>query len=233
MASTLMQTQKNVRKSFVLRKGRITVAQKRAIKSLKNRYTIPLDKKSLDVAGAFINNERKLIGDVGFGSGESLLSMANKYQEANFVGIEVYPSGIGSALNQIKQSKLTNLKLIESDVYELLETKIVKETFDAMVFLYPDPWPKKRHQKRRLLSEDFINLLHEKMTIDGLVFCKTDWKDYYYQIKQVFAIDERWAAEELTNLPEYLKSLPKTKYERKARAEGRNSWELFFRKVSR
>ncbi len=228
-----MQTQKNVRKSFVLRKGRITVAQKRAIKSLKNRYTIPLDKKSLDVAGAFINNERKLIGDVGFGSGESLLSMANKYQEANFVGIEVYPSGIGSALNQIKQSKLTNLKLIESDVYELLETKIVKETFDAMVFLYPDPWPKKRHQKRRLLSEDFINLLHEKMTIDGLVFCKTDWKDYYYQIKQVFAIDDRWVTEDLTNLPDYLKSLPKTKYERKAKAGGRESWELFFRKVSR
>ena len=228
-----MQTQKNVRKSFVLRKGRITIAQKRAIKSLKNRYTIPLDKKSLDVAGAFINNERKLIGDVGFGSGESLLSMANKYQEANFVGIEVYPSGIGSALNQIKQSKLTNLKLIESDVYELLETKIVKETFDAMVFLYPDPWPKKRHQKRRLLSEDFINLLHEKMTIDGLVFCKTDWKDYYYQIKQVFAIDDRWVTEDLTNLPDYLKSLPKTKYERKAKAGGRESWELFFRKVSR
>ena len=228
-----MQTQKNVRKSFVLRKGRITVAQRRALKSLKNKYTIPVGKKSLDLAEAFINKERKLIGDVGFGSGESLLSMANKYQDANFVGIEVYPSGIGSTLNQIKQSKLTNLKLIESDVYELLETKIVKETFDTMVFLYPDPWPKKRHKKRRLLSEDFINLLHEKMTIDGLVFCKTDWKDYYCQIKQVFAIDKRWAAEELTNLPEYLKSLPKTKYERKAREEGRNSWELFFRKVTR
>ena len=228
-----MQTQKNVRKSFVLRKGRITVAQRRALKSLKNKYTIPVGKKRLDLAEAFINKERKLIGDVGFGSGESLLSMANKYQDANFVGIEVYPSGIGSTLNQIKQSKLTNLKLIESDVYELLETKIVKETFDTMGFLYPDPWPKKRHKKRRLLSEDFINLLHEKMTIDGLVFCKTDWEDYYCQIKQVFAIDKKWAAEELTNLPEYLKSLPKTKYERKARTEGRNSWELFFRKVIR
>ena len=125
-------------------------------KSLKNKYTIPVGKKRLDLAEAFINKERKLIGDVGFGSGESLLSMANKYQDANFVGIEVYPSGIGSTLNQIKQSKLTNLKLIESDVYELLETKIVKETFDTMVFLYPDPWPKKRHKKRRLLSEDFI-----------------------------------------------------------------------------
>ena len=146
-----MQTQKNVRKSFVLRKGRITVAQRRALKSLKNKYTIPVGKKRLDLAEAFINKERKLIGDVGFGSGESLLSMANKYQDANFVGIEVYPSGIGSTLNQIKQSKLTNLKLIESDVYELLETKIVKETFDTMVFLYPDPWPKKRHKKRRLL----------------------------------------------------------------------------------
>lgn len=226
-----MQAQKNTEKSFVLRKGRVTAAQRRALNSLKNEYTIALGKSRLSLAGAFLDSDRKLIADVGFGSGESLLSMANKHQEANFVGIEVYSSGIGSALNQIQKSNLTNLKIIEADVFQLLETNIADETFDVVVFLYPDPWPKRKHHKRRLLSEGFLNLLYDKITTNGLVYCKTDWEDYYCQIKEVFSSDDRWASEDLTNLPEYLQSLPKTKYERKALIEGRQTRELFFRKA--
>ena len=226
-----MQAQKNTEKSFVLRKGRVTAAQRRALNSLKNEYTITPGKSRLNLAEAFLDSDRKLIADVGFGSGESLLSMANKHQEANFIGIEVYPSGIGSALNQIQKSNLTNLKIIEADVFQLLETNIADETFDVVVFLYPDPWPKRKHHKRRLLSEDFLNLLYSKIITNGLVYCKTDWEDYYCQIKEVFSSDDRWASEDLTNLPEYLQSLPKTKYERKALIEGRQTRELFFRKA--
>ena len=226
-----MQAQKNTEKSFVLRKGRVTAAQRRALKTLKNEYTITPGKSRLRLAEVFLDSDRKLIADVGFGSGESLLSMANKHQEANFVGIEVYSSGIGSALNQIQKSNLTNLKIIEADVFQLLETNIADETFDVVVFLYPDPWPKRKHHKRRLLSEGFLNILYSKITTNGLVYCKTDWEDYYYQIKEVFSSDDRWASEDLTNLPEYLQSLPKTKYERKALIEGRQTRELFFRKA--
>ena len=226
-----MQTQKHTKKSFVLRKGRVTVAQRRALNSLKKEHTIEPSKGELNVAEAFIEPDKKLIADVGFGSGESLLSMANKYQEANFVGIEVYSSGIGSALNQIQKNKLTNLKIIEADVFQLLETNIADDTFDGIVFLYPDPWPKRKHHKRRLLSEGFLNLLYDKITTNGLVFCKTDWENYYYQIKEGFSADNRWVSEDLTNLPEYISSLPKTKYERKALIEGRRSRELFFSKA--
>ena len=226
-----MLTQKNIKKSFVLRKGRVTAGQRRALKSLKDQYSIPLGRSQLNLAEVFENSDRKLVADVGFGSGESLLSMANQYEEANFVGIEVYSSGIGSALKKIQQSKLTNLKIIESDVFQLLETNIADETFDAIVFLYPDPWPKRKHHKRRLLSEDFLKLLHDKLTRDGLVFCKTDWEDYHYQIKKFFSADNRWVSEDSNNLPEYLKFLPKTKYERKALMEGRKSKELFFRRA--
>ena len=233
MSSSSMQAKKHTKKSFVLRRGRVTAAQRRALNSLKNEYTIKLGKGMLNLAGAFLDPDRKLIADVGFGSGESLLSMANKYSEANFVGIEVYSSGIGSALNQIHENNLTNLKIIEADVFQLLETNIADDTFDGIVFLYPDPWPKRKHHKRRLLSERFLNLLYDKTTKNGLVFCKTDWENYYYQIKEGFSADERWASEDLTNLPEYLHSLPKTKYERKALIEGRQPRELFFRKASR
>ena len=226
-----MQAQKNTEKSFVLRKGRVTAAQRRALNSLKNEYTIRPGKSRLSLAGAFLESDRKLIADVGFGSGESLLSMANKNQEANFVGIEVYSSGIGSALNQIQKSNLTNLKIIEADVFQLLETNIADETFDVVVFLYPDPWPKRKHHKRRLLSARFLNLLYDKIRTNGLVYCKTDWEDYYRQIKEVFSSDDSWASEYLTNLPQYLQSLPKTKYERKALIEGRQTRELFFRKA--
>ena len=226
-----MQTQKHTKKSFVLRKGRVTVAQRRALNSLKKEYTIKLGKGELNIAEAFLNPDKKLIADVGFGSGESLLFMANKYQEANFVGIEVYSSGIGSALNQIQKNKLTNLKIIEADVFQLLETNIADDTFDGIVFLYPDPWPKRKHHKRRLLSEGFLSLLYDKVTTNGLVFCKTDWENYYYQIKEGFSADNRWVSEDLINLPEYISSLPKTRYERKALIEGRRSRELFFSKA--
>jgi tRNA (guanine-N7-)-methyltransferase len=226
-----MQTQKHTKKSFVLRKGRVTVAQRRALNSLKKEYTIKLGKGELNIAEAFLNPDKKLIADVGFGSGESLLFMANKYQEANFVGIEVYSSGIGSALNQIQKNKLTNLKIIEADVFQLLETNIADDTFDGIVFLYPDPWPKRKHHKRRLLSEGFLSLLYDKITTNGLVFCKTDWENYYYQIKEGFSADDRWVSEDLINLPEYISSLPKTRYERKALIEGRRSRELFFSKA--
>ena len=226
-----MQTQKHTKKSFVLRKGRVTVAQRRALNSLKKEYTIKPSKGELNIAEAFLDPDKKLIADVGFGSGESLLFMDNKYQEANFVGIELYSSGIGSALNQIQKNKLTNLKIIEADVFQLLETNIADDTFDGIVFLYPDPWPKRKHHKRRFLSEGFLSLLYDKITTNGLVFCKTDWENYYYQIKEGFSADDRWVSEDLINLPEYISSLPKTRYERKALIEGRRSRELFFSKA--
>ena len=233
MPSSLRPELKNTKKSFVLRKGRTTSAQRRALKYLKKQHTIQLGEDKVDFSAAFEGSPKKLIADVGFGSGESLLYMADRFNEVNFVGIEVYPPGIGSALNQIEQNKLTNLKIIESDVFDLLETKVTNETFDAMIFLYPDPWPKRKHLKRRLLSEDFLNLLYDKVVIGGLVFCKTDWGDYYTQVKEAVASDKGWLREDLTNLPEYLKSLPQTKYERKALIEGRESRELIFRKTPR
>ena len=101
-----------------------------------------------------------------------------------------------------------------------------------MVFLYPDPWPKRKHHKRRLLSKGFFNLLYKKLVPDGLVYCKTDWEDYYFQIEEEFSLSKGWQKEDLNSLPVALKSLPKTNYEKKALRDGRNPRELFYKKVS-
>ena len=101
-----------------------------------------------------------------------------------------------------------------------------------MVFLYPDPWPKRKHHKRRLLSKGFFNLLYKKLVPDGLVYCKTDWEDYYFQIEEEFSLSKGWQKEDLNSLPVALKSLPRTNYEKKALTGGRNPRELFYRKVS-
>jgi len=219
-------------KSYVLRKGRITKAQKRALTNLKNLHVLPIETKKIDFTKAFTTSNKTLVADVGFGSGASLVYMAENYRNTNFVGIELYTPGIGSTLNQIEKRGLNNLKIIESDIRELLQNYIENETFDVMVFLYPDPWPKRKHHKRRLLSEDFLELLHKKLVPEGLIYCKTDWKDYYSQIKKEFFLSKDWQKENLRSLPVALKSLPKTNYEKKAVREGRRPRELFYRKIS-
>lgn len=218
-------------KSFTLRKGRLTSAQKRALSSLKEKYYIFNQGKKINLKESFNNPERKLVADVGFGTGESLVFMASEFPEINFVGIEVYPSGIGTTINSAEQKKVTNLKIIESDVLDLLQTKLVDDVFDSMVFLFPDPWPKRKHHKRRLLSEDFLNLLYKKVVLGGTVYCKTDWEDYYLQIKKSFSSVKGWGFQDLDDLPEHIKFLPKTKYERKALEERREARQLLFRKI--
>ena len=230
--SLIQKNEHEAPRSYVLRNGRITTAQKRALKNLKDLHVLPLRNKKLDFLGAFTTPNKKLIADVGFGSGESLLYMAENYEDANLVGIDLYAPGIGATLNQIEKKGLTNLKIIESDVRNFLKDYVENETFDVMVFLYPDPWPKRKHHKRRLLSKGFFNLLYKKLVPEGLVYCKTDWEDYYFQIEEEFSLSKGWQKEDLNSLPVALKSLPKTNYEKKALTGGRNPRELFYRKVS-
>ena len=168
--SLIQKNEHEAPRSYVLRKGRITRAQKRALKNLKDLHVLPLRNKKLDFSGAFTTSNEKLIADVGFGSGESLLYMAENYEDANLVGIDLYAPGIGATLNQIEKRGLTNLKIIESDVRNFLKDYVENETFDVMVFLYPDPWPKRKHHKRRLLSKGFFNLLHKKLIQILLIF---------------------------------------------------------------
>tara|TARA_Y100000590_G_scaffold139674_1_gene159998 strand:+ start:18124 stop:18819 length:696 start_codon:yes stop_codon:yes gene_type:complete len=231
MTSSVQSKDKEKLKSFALRKGRLTSAQKRALSSLKDKYCISNEREKINLKESFNNPQRKLIADVGFGTGESLIFMASEFPNINFVGIEVYPSGIGSTLNNAEQKSVSNIKIIESDVLDLFKAKVADEIFDSIVFLFPDPWPKRKHHKRRLLSENFLRLLYKKVVMGGTVFCKTDWEDYYLHMKKSFSSVQGWHLQEPGNFPLHIKSLPKTKYERKALEEGREVRQLLFRKI--
>lgn len=219
---------KHENKSYVLRKGRITKAQTRALNELTKKYLLNLN-KDLSSLKDFIESSNILIGDVGFGTGESLSYLAQAYNKSSLLGVDIYPPGIGAALNLIEKQKLSNVKVIKSDIRYVLKEHIPDKTFNLLVFLYPDPWPKRKHHKRRLISRDFVDLLYKKTKKNGMIFCKTDWEDYFIEIKDTFELSPHWDRVGENKVPELLKQIPKTNYERKALQSLRSSKFLCYK----
>lgn len=218
-------------RSYVLRKGRITKAQKKAITEFREDYILPTETKTLDFSKAFEEPENLLIAEVGFGSGESLLNLAESNTNANIIGIEVYLSGIGKVLNQIKKRRIKNLKIINHDVVTLFSSYISNEIFDYLILLYPDPWPKRKHRKRRLLGKEFLKQSYKKLKHGGYIYFKTDWEEYFLSIEKEFSFQKKWIKQEEKDFPTVLKTLSKTNYEIKAAKEGRRSLEVLYKKL--
>jgi len=219
---------KHESKSYVLRKGRITKAQTRALNELTKEYLLDVN-KDLSSLTDFIESSNNLIGDVGFGTGESLSYLAQVCNKSSLLGVDVYPPGIGAALNLIDKQKLSNVKIIKSDIHYVLKDRLPDKIFNLLVFLYPDPWPKRKHHKRRLISEDFVDLLYKKTKTNGMIFCKTDWEDYFIEIKDKFGASPNWDRVRENKVPDFLKQIPKTNYERKALENSRLSKFLCYK----
>ncbi|MEY8212575.1 MAG: tRNA (guanosine(46)-N7)-methyltransferase TrmB, partial [Gammaproteobacteria bacterium] len=150
-------------RSFVRRSGRITVAQKKAWDKYWAVYGINPEAGPLDLSTLFQNNNQRFVLEIGFGNGENLVDCAKEDPNSNFTGIEVYPSGIGQCLINANKYDLKNLRLLCNDAVDVLHKQIANESFDVINIFFPDPWPKKRHHKRRLISEDFIVLIKSKL----------------------------------------------------------------------
>ena len=215
-------------KSYVLRRGRITSAQKKAVELFWHEYGVE-DIKSSTNLNSFFSKKKKIALEIGFGSGENLIYLAENLRDISFVGIEVYDSGIGSLINKAKQKELKNLKIIRKDAEEVLGT-FEKETFEFILLFFPDPWPKKKHQKRRLVNNEFIDLLKKTLKVGGIFYCKTDSKDYYLEIKRKFLKSKGWLRLKKNQLPEVFLDSPKTKYENKALKEGRTPKTLVYKR---
>ena len=216
-------------RSFVIRNGRITRSQKKALEELSDLYLIKEDLASISESPFF--KEGELILDIGFGSGESLIHLASNFREKKFLGIEVYLSGIGGVLRDAKEKNLTNLKIINGDAEDILINRLKGITFNSILFLFPDPWPKKRHHKRRLIKEEFVHRLKNITKPNGQIMFKSDWQDYFDSAKEIISKSNSWEEIDEHEYTEEFKKLPKTRFERKAIREGRKINNLVFRKL--
>ena len=176
-------------RSFVLRAGRTTTGQQRAIDALGPLFLIPFDDKELDLQEAFGGSSHPKILEIGFGMGETTAKIAALRSEDDFLAIEVHPPGVGALLKLIDENHLTNIRLIRHDAVEVLERMIAPNSLDGIHIYFADPWHKKRHHKRRLIQSKFVELLVSRLKSDAYLHLATDWQNYAEQMLLVLNAD--------------------------------------------
>ncbi len=169
-------------RSFVLRAGRTTAGQQRAIDELGPRFLLPYQDHPLDLVSAFGGSTKPKILEIGFGMGETTAKIAALRSEDDFLAIEVHPPGVGALLKLIGENNLTNLRLMRHDAVEVLENMIAPNTLDGIHIYFADPWHKKRHHKRRLIQSPFVKLLVSRLKSGGYLHLATDWHNYAEQM---------------------------------------------------
>ena len=207
-------------------KGRITSNQKRAINELWGRFVID---GSRDLESSWAEKPSAL--DIGFGAGETTIHLAKTKPEMSVLGAEVYVSGIGSLLSKADEESLNNISILNEDVVPFLEERVPDDCFNLILMFYPDPWPKRKHHKRRLLQKDFIDLLNKKLKVGSVFYFKSDWEHYFQEASKLLFNNNDWRVIEKRELENYLVDLPQTSFERKALASGRKLNELILEKI--
>ena len=173
-------------KSFVRRSGRLTQSQKNALQDHSSKYLLDTNNTSTNLKSCFDSKQHGVVIEIGFGDGTVLIESALKNPNKNFIGIEVYDSGLGQCLNEINKHKIKNIRLIYGDAVEVFKQFITKKSVEKINILFPDPWPKKRHHKRRLINKRFLALLSKSLINKGIINISTDWEDYAQQIELIF-----------------------------------------------
>ena len=173
-------------RSYSIRGSRITQAQRAAKDELQAIYGIAIEEKKVNLAEIFPTSE-KIIMEIGFGMGEATAIIAKNHPNNGYIAVDVHPPGIGKLLGRIVDNSLTNLRVIEDDVHIVLPHMFEDESLDAIHLYFPDPWPKKKHNKRRIVNEGFLALIHPKLKKGGYIHIATDWAPYAVSIEEVFA----------------------------------------------
>lgn len=229
MSEQLPGTPRAVR-SFVKRGGRTTAAQARAIDVLWSRFGIPADGSRLDFTALF-GREAPRVLEIGFGDGEALVERAKVTPHCDFLGLEVHPPGVGHCLMLAEQASLTNLRIAREDAVEVLKARIAPSTLAEVLIWFPDPWPKKRHHKRRLLGGEFVALLAGRMQEGALLRFASDWAPYADEALTVLQ-----ASNDFINLAPGGGFAPRpaerivTKFERRGLRLGHSVYDLLYRR---
>lgn len=212
--------------TFVLRSGHMTESEKRNYAELHDRFCIPFEQKPLDFASIF-GNENPVVIEIGFGMGQATAIIAAEHPDINYIGIEVHLPGVGRLLGEIRDRALSNLRIIEHDAMEVLSCMIADGTVSAFHIFFADPWPKKKHHKRRLVQRPRTDLMSQKLKNGGYLYFVTDWLPY-----AEFALTELTETAGLTNKFEgfapHQEWRPETRFEHKGLDANRVISELFF-----
>jgi tRNA (guanine-N7-)-methyltransferase len=223
-----MEQQRPIR-SFVLRQGRLTPAQERAVTSLLPAFGIPYTPEVLALDVVFGRAAPKIL-EIGFGMGGATAEIAQANPDKDYLGVEVHTPGVGNLLKLVEEKGLTNLRVIQHDAVEVLNHMLADDSLDGVHIFFPDPWPKKRHHKRRLLQAAFVDLLCSKLKPGGYLHFATDWEEYAQWTLEVLQGESKLVntAENYAPRPEYR---PLTKFEQRGLNLGHGVWDLIFRRI--
>jgi tRNA (guanine-N7-)-methyltransferase len=216
-------------RSFVLRQGRMSPAQQRALDELSPRFVIPFSSETLDFERVF-GRRAPCVLEIGFGMGETTAAIAQSQPGVDFVAVDVHAPGVGSLLKRIGELDLANVRIVRHDAVDVVTTMIARASLAGVHVFFPDPWPKKRHHKRRLLQPAFVHALAERIERGGYLHVATDWEDYAQQTLATLAAEPLLAnaAEGFAERPAYR---PRTKFEARGVALGHDVRDLVFRRI--
>jgi len=216
-------------RSFVLRQGRVSNAQRRAHDTLLPKFGVPFAPSVLDLDAVFGRAAPKIL-EIGFGMGETTAAIAAAHPENDYLAIEVHTPGVGSLLKLIGERQITNIRIIQHDAIEVLQHMLAPQSLAGVQIFFPDPWPKKRHHKRRLVQPPLLALLASRMAGGSTLHLATDWQEYAEQMLEVLSAEPSLA----NTAPGFAArpaSRPQTRFEARGLRLGHKVWDLLFRKL--
>lgn len=213
-------------RSFVLRKGKMTTGQRKAVEELMPKYAIDPVPETLNFSDIF-GNDNPVWLDIGFGNGESIIHAAQKYPEVNFLGIEVHLPGVGHLLIESEKLGLNNLKIIRNDAVDMMNKHMSDSSIDAVHVYFPDPWHKKRHHKRRIINPEFLALTAQKLKTGGRLHYASDWEPYAEEVKALLSITPSFTNTQSDGgFSERPNWRPVTKFERRGQRLNHGTYDL-------
>lgn len=216
-------------RSFVLRQGRMTKAQERALEDGFPKFGITYTPTVLNLPQVFGRESAPKILEIGFGMGDATAKIAQTLPDSDFLAVEVHTPGVGSLYKWMEELALTNIRIIQHDAVEVLQNMIADASLDGVHIFFPDPWHKKRHHKRRLIQNEFVKLLFQKMKVGAYIHVATDWQEYAEWVLEVLNAEPQLknTAESYAEKPYYR---PLTKFENRGLKLGHGVWDLVFKK---
>ena len=214
-------------RSYVLRGGRIGSGQQRALAALGPAFVLPFAETPIDPQAAF-GRRAPLVVEIGFGMGQATAQIAAAMPDTDFLGIEVHEAGVGALLREIGDRGLGNIRIVRHDAVEVLRRMIAPASLAAIHVFFPDPWPKKRHHKRRLIQPDFVALLASRLMPGGRLHCATDWQDYAEQMLAVLSACPALLNTSPRGFAPRPTTRPLTRFEARGLKLGHGVWDLVF-----